>query len=43
MGVTAMAVSFVVVPLVSLLTKNTEAEKVRIENLFACCEKMKKA
>jgi Na+/proline symporter len=43
MGVTAMAVSFVVVPLVSLLTKNTEAEKVRIENLFACCEETKKA
>ena len=36
MGVAAMAVSFVVVPLVSLLTKNREAEKARVEEIFAC-------
>ena len=43
MGVTAMAVSFAVVPVVSLLTKNTETEKERIENIFARCKETKKA
>jgi Na+/pantothenate symporter len=36
MGVAAMAISFVVVPVVSLLTKNTEKETERVENIFAC-------
>ncbi|MBE6706334.1 MAG: hypothetical protein E7577_01685, partial [Ruminococcaceae bacterium] len=36
MGVIAMAVSFVIVPLVSLLTKNTEQEKERVEEIFTC-------
>lgn len=37
MGVAAMAVSFVVVPLVSLITKNKDTE--RIDEIFACIKK----
>ena len=36
MGVAAMAVSFVMVPVVSLLTKNKEEEKQRVEEIFSC-------
>ena len=36
MGVAAMAISFVVVPLVSLLTKNKPEEQKRVEEIFAC-------
>ena len=36
MGVAAMAVSFVIVPLVSLLTKNREEECARVEEIFSC-------
>ena len=36
MGVIAMAVSFVAVPVVSLLTKSKDNEKERIEELFTC-------
>ena len=36
MGVAAMAISFVVVPLVSLLTKNKAEEQKRVEEIFAC-------
>ena len=36
MGVAAMAISFVVVPVVSLLTKNKEDEKERVEEIFTC-------
>ncbi len=36
MGVAAMALSFAVVPLVSLLTKNTD--KARIDEIFSCYE-----
>ncbi len=37
MGVSAMAISFVVVPLVSLLTKNKkEDEKQRVDEIFEC-------
>ena len=36
MGVAAMAISFVVVPVVSLLTKNKEQEKERVEEIFTC-------
>ncbi len=36
MGVAAMAISFAVVPVVSLLTKNKEQEKARVEEIFAC-------
>lgn len=35
MGVAAMAVSLVIVPLVSSFTKNKDAE--RVEEIFACC------
>ena len=38
MGVCAMAISFVVVPVVSLLTKNKESKKERVEEIFACYE-----
>ena len=34
MGVAAMAISFVIVPIVSLLTKNKESEQNRIDTLF---------
>ena len=36
MGVAAMALSFVIVPLVSLLTENKEEERARVEEIFAC-------
>ena len=36
MGVIAMAVSFVVVPVVSLLTQKKEKNKDRVEEIFAC-------
>ena len=36
MGVAAMAISFVVVPVVSLLTKNKEKDAERVEEIFAC-------
>ncbi len=36
MGVMAMAVSFIIVPLVSLFTKNKSTEKQRVEELFEC-------
>ena len=36
MGVAAMAISMIVVPVVSLLTKNTQAETTRVEEIFAC-------
>ena len=38
MGVIAMAVSLVVVPVVSLITKNktTQKEKEHVEEIFAC-------
>jgi Na+/proline symporter len=36
MGVAAMAVSFVIVPLVSLFTKNKAGERERVEEIFTC-------
>ena len=36
MGVAAMAISFIVVPVVSLLTKNKKQEQERVEEIFAC-------
>ena len=36
MGVAAMAISLVVVPVVSRLTKNSAAEQQRIEDIFTC-------
>ena len=36
MGVAAMAISFVIVPVVSLLTKNKDSEKERVEEIFTC-------
>lgn len=36
MGVAAMAVSVVIVPLVSLITKNKDTEKARVEEIFTC-------
>ena len=39
MGVAAMAISAVVVPLVSLFTKNDEREAKRVEEIFTCYEK----
>lgn len=36
MGVAAMALSFIVVPVVSLLTKNKKEEKERVEEIFTC-------
>ena len=36
MGVAAMAISFAVVPVVSLLTRNKENERERVEEIFAC-------
>ena len=36
MGVAAMAISFVVVPVVSLLTKNSSKESERVEEIFDC-------
>ncbi len=40
MGVAAMAISFVVVPIVSLLTKNTVKEQERVEEIFTCYKKI---
>jgi Na+/pantothenate symporter len=39
MGVAAMAISAIVVPLVSLFTKNSEDDAERIEEIFAYCKK----
>ena len=39
MGVAAMAISAVIVPVVSLLTKNREEEQKRVEEIFDCCKK----
>ena len=36
MGVAAMAISFIIVPVVSLLTKNKETEQNRVEEIFSC-------
>lgn len=36
MGVAAMAISLIVVPIVSFLTKNKEADKERIDGIFEC-------
>ncbi len=36
MGVCAMAISFIVVPVVSLITKNKEEDKERVEEIFTC-------
>ena len=36
MGVAAMAISFVIVPVVSLLTKNKENEQQRVDEIFSC-------
>ncbi|MBP3368234.1 MAG: sodium:solute symporter [Clostridia bacterium] len=36
MGVAAMAISFIVVPLVSLLAKNKDEEQKRVEEIFTC-------
>ncbi len=36
MGVAAMAISFVVVPVVSMLTKNKAENKERVEEIFTC-------
>ena len=41
MGVSAMAVSMIIVPLVSAFTKNTEAETKRVRKLFSCYEEIK--
>ena len=38
MGVVAMAISFIIVPVVSLLTKNKTNEKERVEEIFTCYE-----
>ena len=40
MGVAAMAISMVIVPLVSALTKNTKDEAQRVEEIFACYQKI---
>ena len=39
MGVAAMAVSFIVVPVVSLLTKNSDKDNERVEEIFSCFKK----
>ena len=36
MGVCAMAISFAIVPLVSLLTKNSAKDTERVEAIFDC-------
>ena len=36
MGVAAMAISFVIVPVVSLLTQKTQKDKARVEEIFTC-------
>ena len=40
MGVCAMAISMVIVPLVSALTKNDKCETERVEEIFACYQNM---
>ena len=40
MGVAAMAISMVVVPVVSLLTKNSKADAERVEEIFEGCKSM---
>ena len=37
MGVAAMAVSVIVVPAVSALTKNKAADEKRVNEIFDCC------
>ena len=39
MGVCAMAISLIIVPVVSLLTKNSSKEKERVEEIFSCYAK----
>ena len=39
MGVAAMAISAIVVPVVSLLTKNGEKDEGRVEEIFSCYDK----
>ncbi len=39
MGVAAMAVSLIVVPIVSLLTKKKHADKDRVDEIFSCYDK----
>ena len=41
MGVSAMAISMIIVPLVSAFTKNTEAETDRVSELFNCYKEIK--
>ena len=41
MGVSAMAISMMIVPLVSAFTKNTEAETDRVSELFNCFKEIK--
>ena len=36
MGVAAMALSMIVVPVVSTLTKNNQAEETRVNEIFKC-------
>ena len=43
MGVAAMAVSFVVVPVVSLLTRKTVTDQERVDEIFSCYKKEKKS
>ena len=38
MGVAAMAVSMVIVPLVSTLTKNKKEDAARVDEIFRCCK-----
>lgn len=39
MGVAAMAISFIVVPVVSLITKNKAEDKERVDEIFSCFKK----
>ena len=41
MGVAAMAVSMIIVPLVSAFTRNNETEADRVNKLFSCYEEIK--
>ena len=41
MGVSAMAISMIIVPLVSAFTKNTEAETDRVSEFFNCFKEIK--
>ena len=38
MGVCAMAVSMIIVPLVSAFTKNSKSDVARVEEIFKCCQ-----